>query len=392
MPYKLISTIIFFTSFFLLHGAVNYYIYRRGRQALSNRDKARKVYSVLFLIGYLSSSFGMFLIRYIINISSLIIPISFISHYIGSFWFGVMLYSFIIIVILDLLRLLRYLFKFNPAIINNNYQKIKEYIFLSSLFIIFIIILVGYMNASDIHITSVNLKIAKKHNDKSLNIAMISDLHINPITSVDKVEEIVEKINMLEADIVVLAGDIVDIGIEEFKYLKIGEIFKKIESKYGVFGIPGNHEYFDDIDKTLGHISKSGVTFLRDSVKKVDNSFYLIGREDFRSEMMVGKKRKSLDKLLEGVDKKLPIILLDHQPMQLYEAAENDIDLQLSGHTHNGQIIPFNFITEAIFEKSWGYLKKGNTHYYISCGIGTWGPPLRMGSVSEIVNVKLIFE
>jgi predicted MPP superfamily phosphohydrolase len=87
----------------------------------------------------------------------------------------------------------------------------------------------------------------------------------------------------------------------------------------------------------------------------------------------------------------LPVILLDHTPVKLNEAVENKIDLQLSGHTHNGQMFPLNFITKLIYEVSWGYLKKEDTHFYVSSGVGSWGPPVKLASDAEIVNIKIKF-
>ena len=95
--------------------------------------------------------------------------------------------------------------------------------------------------------------------------------------------------------------------------------------------------------------------------------------------------------MLKGIDNSLPIILMDHQPFGLNEAFENKIDLQLSGHTHNGQLWPVNYIVEKIYELSWGYKINGATHYYVSCGIGGWGPPIRTGSQPEIVNIIIRF-
>ena len=92
------------------------------------------------------------------------------------------------------------------------------------------------------------------------------------------------------------------------------------------------------------------------------------------------------------VDNSFPVILMDHQPFKLEEAVNNKVDLQLSGHTHNGQLWPFNYITDMVYELTWGYKKKENTHFYVSCGAGTWGPPVRTGSRPEIVNVVLKFE
>jgi predicted MPP superfamily phosphohydrolase len=105
----------------------------------------------------------------------------------------------------------------------------------------------------------------------------------------------------------------------------------------------------------------------------------------------MGIDRKDLSTLLQGVDKKLPIILLDHQPYNLSEAEKNGVDLQLSGHTHKGQISPGNLITKKVYEVDWGYEKKGNFNIYVSSGVGTWGPPIRTGSHSEIVDIYINF-
>ena len=113
----------------------------------------------------------------------------------------------------------------------------------------------------------------------------------------------------------------------------------------------------------------------------------IIGRED-RS---AGKKRKSIQGLAEGMYSTTPLIVMDHQPFKLEEVVNAGADLQLSGHTHHGQLWPLNFITKKVYELSWGYLKKGNTHIYVSCGAGSWGPPVRLGNTPEIMQIKLIF-
>ncbi|HET7152240.1 MAG TPA: metallophosphoesterase, partial [Candidatus Kapabacteria bacterium] len=104
-----------------------------------------------------------------------------------------------------------------------------------------------------------------------------------------------------------------------------------------------------------------------------------------------GKQRKPLEELMRSVDKQRPVILMDHQPFRLEEAVQNGVDLQLSGHTHHGQLWPFNFITKRMYEVSWGYKKKENTHFYVSCGAGTWGPPIRTGNTPEIMHIRLSF-
>jgi predicted MPP superfamily phosphohydrolase len=134
------------------------------------------------------------------------------------------------------------------------------------------------------------------------------------------------------------------------------------------------------------------VKVLRDGFEKINDSFYVVGREDRAIRQFTGGRRKDLKEILSGADKSLPLIMMDHQPFGLNDAFENGIDLQLSGHTHNGQLWPINYIVEKIYELSWGYKINGNTHYYVSCGAGGWGPPVRTGSRPEIINFRISFE
>jgi hypothetical protein len=134
-----------------------------------------------------------------------------------------------------------------------------------------------------------------------------------------------------------------------------------------------------------------GIKVLRDKAINVENAFYVIGREDRNGNNFSGKRRKSLSDLLTTCSENLPKILLDHTPVQLNDAVKNKIDLQLSGHTHNGQMFPLNFITKMIYEISWGYLKNELTQFYVSSGVGTWGPPIKLASDAEIVNIRIKF-
>jgi predicted MPP superfamily phosphohydrolase len=123
----------------------------------------------------------------------------------------------------------------------------------------------------------------------------------------------------------------------------------------------------------------------------MDEKFYIIGREDRDKPRFSSRKRKNTEQLLTNLDKSKPLILLDHQPFEMDIKELMGIDLTLSGHTHHGQMWPLNYITKAIYEVSWGYKKKGNTHIYVSSGVGGWGPPVRIGNRPEIVLINLHF-
>lgn len=207
-----------------------------------------------------------------------------------------------------------------------------------------------------------------------------------------QVEKMVNIINSLQPDVVLLAGDIFDDrDINVFEREQMGNILKQIHSEYGVYGILGNHEYISgNADSIIKKYEESNIKMLRDSTVKVQNSFYIIGRDDL-SGNRYKDKRKDLNQLMDQVDKKLPIILLDHQPSHLEEADALGVDLQLSGHTHTGQLFPNRFITKRMYEVDWGYLAKNNLQIIVSSGFGTWGPPIRTSSKSEIVDINLQF-
>ena len=218
---------------------------------------------------------------------------------------------------------------------------------------------------------------------------MAGDIHLSPINDEKFLANIVEKINSLNPDIVLFPGDIVDDKAEVLKRLNIGKSFKKIKSKYGVFASNGNHEFINGVEDADSFMRENGIEVLRDTMVTIDDAFIISAREDITINNFTNKNRKSLESILNGVDRSYPIILLDHTPVKLDHARKNGIDLQLSGHTHHGQMWPGNIITNLIYEISWGYKKVENTQYYVTSGAGTWGPPVRTGSRSEIVNIKV---
>lgn len=195
----------------------------------------------------------------------------------------------------------------------------------------------------------------------------------------------------MKPDIILLAGDIVDEDLAPVIDQNLGECLKQLYAPFGVYGITGNHEYIGGAEPAVKYLEENGITMLRDTVIQINNSFYLAGREDRDKNRFSGQKRLEVSELLQQVDKTLPIILLDHQPFALDKAAEAGVDLQLSGHTHHGQLWPLNYLTRAIYEVSMGYKKKGNAHFYVSPGFGGWGPPVRTGNRPEVVLITLKF-
>jgi predicted MPP superfamily phosphohydrolase len=379
--------IIFFSIVFLIYGLINYYIFIRGWQAIPKDSPVRTYYLIIFLMLSLSYFAGRFLEN------RLPAGVCNIFIWVGAYWLGLMIYLLLGVLLTDILRLFNYIIGFFPSFITRNYVRTKEITAIIILLVSIILVIAGRINALNPRIKTLTLKIPKKiENQKHLNVVMASDIHLGTLIGNGRLSYLVNKINSFNPDLVLLAGDIVDEDIGQVIKLNLGETLKMIKSKWGVYGITGNHEYIGGVEPAVNYLEKHGVIMLRDTAVKLNDSFFIVGREDRSINQFGGKKRKRLSEIMEGVDKSYPIIMMDHQPFGLNEAVENGVDLQLSGHTHHGQLWPFNYITEMVYEVSWGYKKKGNTHFYVSSGYGGWGPPIRLGNTPEIVNIKLDFE
>ncbi len=384
---KISAIIVFFTIFFALYGLINFYIFIRGWQALPNGSTLKPYYIVLFLIVSLSFIGGRVLERVWLS------PVSDIFVWIGSFWLAALLYFFLTVVLLDLARLVNHFVPYYPSVIKADYAKTKLVIAIGALSLVTLLLAIGHLNATFPRVKTLTLHIAKKvDGPRTLNIVSASDIHIGAIIGKKRVDRYIKMINDLKPDIVFLPGDIVDEDLGPVIRENIGEALKQIKAPLGVYAITGNHEYIGGAEKACKYLSDHGITMLRDSVAMVDNLFYLVGREDRSKGGFSGIQRKKIQELMDQVDKNYPIIMLDHQPFNLQEVSDNGVDLQISGHTHHGQIWPLNYITEKVYEISWGYWLKGSTNFYVSCGVGTWGPPVRIGNRPEIVNIKLSFD
>lgn len=378
---------LFFIIFFTVYTTLNYYVFIRGWQFLASYPSLKIPYTFLFII----IAYGYVLAKMLYRSLP---PIMYdIIIGVGAIWFAFLAYFIISLLLIDIIRLLNSWLNFFPTLINNNYETVKNITGLSVILIVSLIVFLGNLNKRDIKIKELEIDLPKGNSKISeLNVVMASDIHLSPIDGEKLLSRIVEKMNSLNPDIILLAGDIVDDKAVILDQRNIGESFKRLKPKYGVYSINGNHEFINEVESSVKYAEQFGIKFLRDSYELIDSSFYVIGREDSSMIQFTGKQRKSLNEIVKNLDHKYPKILLDHTPFKLEQAEQNGIDLQLSGHTHHGQIWPANIITSMIYELSWGYLKKGKTHYYVSSGAGTWGPPVRTGSSSEIVNLKVKFE
>jgi predicted MPP superfamily phosphohydrolase len=249
----------------------------------------------------------------------------------------------------------------------------------------------GTMQALRLHTRTVPLPIAKSAASlKTLRAIQISDVHVSPVLPASRLARILDRVNALAPDIVFITGDLASDDTPARELLRMSEVLKRLHPPLGVFACTGNHEYYGGLERTCAAIRAGGVRILEDEAVLVADSFYVVGRKDPTS-VPRGSRRTALAAILAGLDKRRPLLLLDHQPIHLEEAVAAGVDLQLSGHTHNGQIFPINLINKGIYELNWGLLRKGATWFYVTSGAGTWGPPVRLGSTSEIVLFEISF-
>ncbi|HEY4788003.1 MAG TPA: metallophosphoesterase [Bacteroidales bacterium] len=375
--------VLIILSFFLLG---NFYVCYRGIQALPSNIWIKA--SAIVISVFFASSYFLSRVLEKTNFQSL----HQITYWVGAVWMAALLYFFLIVLFIDFVRLVNIGFHFLPNKNSDNYLIIKHISLGLAIILVVVMLVYGKWNAAHPKLTRLDLSVSKYAGAiKELNIVMVSDIHLGSLFGKEKVQNMVNKVNQLKPDVIILAGDILDEAQNPILRENIGAPLKLLNASLGVFAVTGNHEYIGGINRAVRYIESLNIKLLRDTTLFINNSFYLAGREDKDISRFTHNNRKSLEEILKGTDHHYPLILIDHQPFNLNQAVENDVDLQLSGHTHNGQFWPFNLITKRVYEVSYGYKLKGNTHVYVSSGYGTWGPPFRIGSVPEFVQIKLKF-
>jgi predicted MPP superfamily phosphohydrolase len=377
------SFLIFFSIVMLIYFSSNYYLFVRGLQALSFSQSIKRWYIPVFWVVASLFVAGNFMERmYSSALSEWV-------YRIGSFWLAMMLYLGIAIFLIDLVRIANYFFHFLPV-----FTPIMKFRLGLAVFgIASVIVIAGHINALWINVREIPLTIPKPvSGGKEVKVLMASDLHLGALIGERREKRLLEIIQEQKPDLVLLCGDLVDGEIAPVLRKNLGRHIQEIQTPLGVFAISGNHEYIGGIDKTLPYLQSINIRVLLDEVVTLSNGIQLVGRNDYSGRGFSGNGRKELKELMADVDRKKPVIVMNHQPYNLSEASDAKVDLHLSGHTHHGQLWPVNFITKAIFEISWGYLKKDNTHFYVSSGFGSWGPSVRVGNRPEVVIFQIKFD
>lgn len=299
-------------------------------------------------------------------------PLATVVYEIGTSWLIILLYLFMAFLLLDIGRWVHLV----PAtFLKNSWSGT-----LAVTAFMFIIFLYGNIHYHQ-KVRQPLMLTTGKTLSRKMKVVMLSDLHLGYHNRRSEFAKWVDKINEEKADLVLVAGDIIDKNIQPLEEQEMHQEFLRLNAP--VVACLGNHEYYGGESNALLFYKKADITLLRDSVTTVGD-LCIIGRDD-RS----NPKRKTLSELMKGVDSTKYLVVLDHQPIQLEEAEQNGIDFQLSGHTHHGQVWPISWITESIYECAFGEWQRGSTRYYVTSGIGIWGGKFRIGTRSEYVVAEI---
>jgi predicted MPP superfamily phosphohydrolase len=380
---KKYQMIVFFAIVLTIYSLVNIYIYYKGYKSLPLLQENKLLYALFFFILAAVFIAAKFLEA---RHSSLITDI---LNIIGGFWLAFMLYGFLFFLLSDIVLSG---FRLTGIISGDGILIFRKWSFIITLSLSAILITGGFINAVMPVVKRYDITINKPAGDiKKMRIAAVSDIHLGSIIRKRSIKKLSAMLKELEPDLVLLLGDIVDGEIGPVLRGDLLQYFTCPRCTDGLLAITGNHEFIGGAGQTIPYIESKGIRVLKDEIVTLKGGIQLIGRIDKDSFRFYRKERLPLDSLMEKVDITKPVILLDHQPFHLNESAEKGIDLQLSGHTHNGQIWPLNHITSMIYELSYGYLRKGNTHFIVSSGYGLWGPRVRSGSRSEVLLINISF-
>lgn len=389
-----------------IYFAIQYWICRRWYKFISSFNIKNK-----HLDFYLKHfSWSQFILTLMIPLG-LILPetmkLKRVCAEIGAYWLGISLYFIMFSAIIDLCRWIYK--KRNP----DKYNDCKARTLCVCLIVVLtaIVSVYGIVNAKIVRTTEYTIEIEKDGGNfgDEMTIALFADPQFGYNIGVKHMEQCVDIINSHDVDFVAIAGDIFDNQYSAIKDPdRLIELFNEIKSKYGVYGVLGNHDVeepilagftFNDGDikdkqaskEMLDFIDKANIKLLYDEFVTINDSITLYGRADYERPNLGNTTRKSAEEISKEVDSSLPLIILDHEPREYEELEAIGSDLMLAGHTHDGQLWPTKIITDIVWENSYGLYQKGNFSAITTSGLGLFGPNMRVGTIAEVVIIHVKF-
>ncbi|RJW90582.1 metallophosphoesterase [Clostridiales bacterium AF36-10] len=338
-------------------------------------------------------------------------PLHHFLRVISNYWLGTLEYILLFIITFDVIRRVTghsFFMKYRyPAMLHT----MPKNLVIFGGFAIGLILMVsiyGVLHARRVYVRQDPVVIEKSSSLPGLKIALIADLHLGYNSTKSHVRKIVDTINSQNVDLVCIAGDLFDNDYNAIKDPdEVADILSDIKSRYGTYACWGNHDVSEKIlagftfpqketivrdGRFTEFLHHAGITMLEDETVCINNAFYLVGRRDKDMAKKEQLPRKTFAEITEPLDPSLPIIVMDHQPGELSEASDAGVDLDLSGHTHDGQMFPANLVVHFLWENACGVLKKGAMTSIVTSGAGVWGPAMRVGTNNEVVIANVSFD
>ena len=361
---------MFFISVFILMVAGTFYVLHHLWHMLPAISWLRWTVSIFGVLALLSGFVSVF------AGDDMPIPVTSALYRIGTSWLFILLYMVMIFLLLDLIKLTNIL----PL------RKLMYDSWVGSIGLTILVLLI-FVGANVAYHDKKRVEFSVDTGGKlerPVRIVAVSDLHLGYGIGNRELATWIRMINAEQPDIILIAGDVIDNSVKPLRARETANVLSGLRSEYGVYVVPGNHEYIAGMPEALEWFRDAGLCVLRDSSVLVDGSLYIVGRDDLSR-----RSRKSLHDITASLDPAKPVVVLDHQPSAMDDAIDESVLLQISGHTHHGQVWPISLITDAIFDNAYGLQRKNNTYIYVSSGLGIWGGKFRIGTRSEYVVITL---
>lgn len=368
---------LFFIVFFSLYGAANVYLGSWLFRALASSGVLRPALTLFTLVAAAYPA-GRLLSRSLPGLAGALLRL-------GNLYLAFMATAVAVAVVAEAALFVARLFGIRPS------AEVLRRAVLSAAFVVVAVTAAGAVVARSPRLRTVDLELPRLDGaGRDMTVAFASDLHAGAVIHNARLRKMVDFIGDLDADLILLGGDLVDRSVTEAVEEDLAGELARLKAPLGIFAVAGNHEYYAGLKAATAHIEKGGVTVLLDEARVVADTILVVGRHDVQAPRF-GFDRRPLAELTAPLGGRLPVVVVDHTPRDLAEAAAAGAALQLSGHTHRGQLWPFNLLTEALFEIAYGLGRKGETWIYVSNGLGTWGPPVRTSGRPEVVLFRLRF-
>ena len=374
---------IFFSLVTSIYAGAHYYLYTWLGRSAEPSKMIRRTAAIVFVFLVISFPASRILSWRDFN------AFSYLLMLVSSVWMGLVLYLFIFALASDLFLILIGIFRLKSRLLGKTPLRAKRYFLTGIVVIVFLIGGFSLYEAGNIRITELEIPLAELPPElDGFTIAQISDFHFGVLNNTPKLEKAVTLANSLNADLIFITGDLVDESVAHME--EMAGPLAKLRSKGGVYAITGNHDYYAGVNRATGIMKEAGIAVLRNELKILPGGLQLLGIDDPTGVRRMGEKGEDFMSLIARVDPSRPSILLYHQPIQFEKAAQAGIGLQLSGHTHGGQLYPIIHISRQIYPWTPGLHRLGKSFLYVSKGTGTWGPPMRFLAPPEIVRIKLL--